>query len=184
MCAHVFLPLTSVFCVSALPHLAICQSFFLCPHCSLCLIWQPLFVLLFSSSSFCQYIKLTKRIAHWWGCWPVYGERDENQQNNNSTFENLQSTLTSCHLTFTKQAKTAATTTDQQQRWYYYAQRMHWRWEPKWLALDLITGKTSSFSYIALFPYHLKKRTPKTTQIFDIIEVFQFETQVLKKIII
>ena len=103
MCAHVFLPLTSVFCVSALPHLAICQSFFLCPHCSLCLIWQPLFVLLFSSSSFCQYIKLTKRIAHWWGCWPVYGERDENQQNNNSTFENLQSTLTSCHLTFTKQ---------------------------------------------------------------------------------
>ena len=28
-----------------------------------------------------------------------------------------------------------------------------------------------------------EKRTPKTTQIFDIIEVFQFETQVLKKLL-
>lgn len=86
--AHALLPLASVFCASALP-LTICQAFFLCPPCPLCLIWQPPFVLLFSSSSFCRYIKLTKRIAHWWDCWPVYGERDENQQNDNSTFVNI-----------------------------------------------------------------------------------------------
>lgn len=153
--------------------LTICQSFFLRPPCSLCLIWQPPFVLLFSSSSFCRYIKLTKRIAHWWDCWPVYRERDENQQNNNSTLVNIWEFTKHTYIVSFDFYKTSKNSNNNNRGGIIMPNECT-DIEYKRLVLDLITGKISSFSYIALSPCHLKKGLLKLLRFLILLKCSSF----------
>lgn len=100
-------------------------------------------------------IKLTKKMAHQWGYWPVYGEENKNHQNHNSTFFNIlefKSMFTLC---------------------YWHSQNKHTEVvllrQKKGIDTESYTGPlktmllvkaslnldTSSFSHTALYPYHL-----------------------------